>query len=72
MDRHLIEESLLHILDRINLGFFVIFLLEMIIKQLGLGFKNYFYDSFNSFDFLIIILSIIDVVMTFAHSGESG
>ena len=51
------------------MGFFAIFLLEMIIKQLGLGFKNYFYDSFNSFDFLIILLSIIDAIMTFGHSG---
>jgi hypothetical protein len=38
----------------------------MITKIIGLGPKNYIRDYFNIFDALIVILSIIDVSLTFS------
>jgi hypothetical protein len=48
-----------------NLVFFVIFCLEMIIKLIGMGWKAYVRDRSNIFDFTIVILSTIDVIITY-------
>ena len=45
----------------INLVFTAIFLLEMIIKLIGLGPRWYFVDSWNILDFTIVIFSIVIV-----------
>ena len=37
--------------------FTLIFLFEMIFRMIGLGFKAYFRDGFNIFDFLIVLTS---------------
>ena len=47
-----------------NYVFSSIFLAEMIIKLLALGFKNYFLDKFNAFDFFIVILSCLDIAIS--------
>jgi len=39
-----------------------LFLVEMIVKQIGLGLKGYFVDRFNQFDCLIVIISTIDIL----------
>lgn len=39
----------------------------MTIKLIGLGFKEYFKDKFNSFDFSIVLISCIDVSLTFSE-----
>ena len=44
----------------------------MIIKLLGLGFKNYFKDPFNTFDCIIVITSVIDVGFTLTKVKEQG
>ena len=36
------------------------FLLEMILKIIGLGFKNYLSDSFNIFEALVVLLSLLE------------
>lgn len=38
--------------------------MEMIIKLIGLGFKYYFIDKYNIYDFLIILITIIDIILT--------
>jgi hypothetical protein len=43
----------------LNYIFSFIFLAETIMKLVGLGFKEYFKDKWNRFDFIIVILSII-------------
>ena len=35
----------------------------MVIKLLGLGFREYARDSFNLFDAAIVILSIIEIIL---------
>ena len=65
MDRYPIEDRDLMVLDNLNLFFFSVFLLEMILKLLGLGYKYYFKDRFNAFDCFIVIISSIEVIMLF-------
>jgi hypothetical protein len=43
----------------LNYIFSFIFLAETIMKLVGLGFKEYFKDKWNRFDFIIVVLSII-------------
>lgn len=44
----------------------------MIVKQIGLGFKGYFSDTFNIFDCFIVIVSTIDLALAFTEAGSSG
>ena len=37
--------------------------MEMIIKIIGMGPKDYIRDKFNIFDAIIVILSVIDVIL---------
>lgn len=53
-------------LEALNLGLSCIFFVEMVVKLIGLGVKQYFKDSFNTFDCAIVVISIIDIVLTFA------
>jgi hypothetical protein len=64
LDRYPIEDSTIIIYDRINIGFSILFLIDMIFKLLGFGIKNYFKDSFNTFDCIIVITSIIDIFVS--------
>jgi hypothetical protein len=50
----------------------LIFALEMVIKLIGLGLKGYFQEFFNIFDCLIVILSLIDLSLTFALENKSS
>ncbi len=52
-------------LDMVNIVFFGIFTMEMLIKLIGMGPRNYIRDSFNIFDAVIVILSIADVCLSF-------
>ena len=55
-----IEET---ILEYINLVFYIVFLAEMIVKLLGLGFKLYLSQSENIFDMVIVTLSTADLII---------
>jgi len=46
-----------------NIFFFFIFLMEMIIKMNGNGLIVYFKNSFNVFDFIVIAISLIDLII---------
>ena len=48
------------------------FFAEMIIKLLGLGFKEYTRDSFNIFDAILVIVSLVDFAMLQMADDESG
>jgi hypothetical membrane protein len=43
----------------LNYIFSFVFLAETIMKIVGLGFKEYFKDKWNRFDFIIVLMSII-------------
>ena len=49
-------------MDVLNLFFTGVFTVEMIFKLLAFRFKNYFADTWNVFDFVIVVGSYIDIV----------
>lgn len=51
--------------EYINFVFFAVFTIEAILKIIGLGFRTYFRDSWNTFDFGIIIVSAVSIVLYF-------
>jgi hypothetical protein len=55
----------------VNLVFTVIFSSEMVIKLVGYGYR-YFRDSWNTFDMLIVILSIIGIILTETTTSKLG
>ncbi|XP_050525622.1 sodium channel protein para-like isoform X1 [Daktulosphaira vitifoliae] len=60
-------QDILYYMDRI---FTVIFFLEMLIKWLALGFRNYFTNAWCWLDFIIVMVSLINFVA--ALLGASG
>ena len=52
-----------------NLVFFVIFALEMILKLYAMGIRGYVSDRFNVFDGIIVILSTLELILTYAAAG---
>ncbi|OCT94594.1 voltage-dependent L-type calcium channel subunit alpha-1S [Xenopus laevis] len=53
-----------HLSDILNVAFTGIFTVEMILKLAAFKAKGYFGDPWNVFDFLIVIGSIIDVILS--------
>ena len=49
----------------INILFLIIYFFEMILKWIGLGFKQYFCDPWNCFDGILVFVSLFDVITTF-------
>ncbi len=47
------------ILSDLNAVFVGIFVLEAVIKLLGYGFRYYWHETWNKFDFIIIIISLV-------------
>ena len=56
--------------DYINYFFALIFVLEAIIRLLGIGFKHYFRDTWNCFDFFIAFGSFISIIISLSSSIE--
>lgn len=48
------------VLSALNDFFTWAFLVEMVIKMVGLGVNNYMHDKFNLFDAIVVTLSLID------------
>eukprot|EP00347_Sterkiella_histriomuscorum_P019834 403340124 len=72
LDRYPISDSESSALEIINLLCFCIFSFEMLIKLIALGPKLYFKDRFNSFDSVIILLSIIDIALKQATNYDDS
>ena len=62
-DQYPEDAELNDLAESLNDVFTYVFIGEMIIKLVGLGFKEYARDSFNIFDAIIVIVSIIDLVL---------
>ena len=58
------SEKQIEILNWFNEIFTWTFFLEMILKNIGLGFKNYRKDNYNVFDAVIVTISLIDWTIT--------
>ena len=59
-------------LEIANLCFIGIFTLEAILKIAALSPKNYFKAAWNKFDFTIVVISLIGVVLQFTAGGNSA
>ena len=59
------------IADLLNKVFTWAFLVEMIIKLVGIGFREYARDSFNLFDAFIVVMSLVDMIVSATISTES-
>jgi voltage-dependent calcium channel L type alpha-1D len=60
------------VLDVFNILFTVFFTLEFIVKLAAFKFKNYFGDPWNSFDFVIVLGSLIDIGMAQLNPGNDN
>lgn len=56
--------------ERANIVFYFVFLFEMVIKMLGNGMMIYFENSFNKFDFVVIFISTIEILINFINFGN--
>uniref|UniRef100_A0A3Q4B5N6 Voltage-dependent L-type calcium channel subunit alpha n=1 Tax=Mola mola TaxID=94237 RepID=A0A3Q4B5N6_MOLML len=66
-----------HIMDILNMVFTGLFTVEMLLKLLALRLRHYFVDAWNSFDALIVVGSVVDIVVTefsyaLSQSGEDS
>ncbi|XP_074655928.1 voltage-dependent calcium channel type A subunit alpha-1-like [Tubulanus polymorphus] len=57
------------VLKNLNTAFTVLFTIECILKLMAFGIRNYFRDPWNIFDFITVIGSITDVLVTELQSN---
>ena len=57
-----------------DLVFTIIFVLELMLKMVGLSVKNYFKSYFNRLDFTVVIISLLDLILfnTVLNSEDSN
>ncbi|XP_047221631.1 calcium channel, voltage-dependent, L type, alpha 1F subunit isoform X2 [Girardinichthys multiradiatus] len=60
------------VMDILNMVFTGLFTVEMLLKLLALRLRHYFVDAWNSFDALIVVGSVVDIVVTEFSSGEDS
>ncbi|VDM00091.1 unnamed protein product [Schistocephalus solidus] len=58
------SEQMAAFLRRANYFFTVIFSLEALLKLIAVGSKMYFADSWNRFDFVVVLFSLIEIPLT--------
>ncbi|XP_016315327.1 calcium channel, voltage-dependent, L type, alpha 1F subunit [Sinocyclocheilus anshuiensis] len=61
-----------YVMDILNMVFTGLFTVEMIIKLMALRLRHYFIDAWNSFDALIVVGSVVDIVVTEFSSSEDS
>ena len=72
MDKYPEDEDLSEVTSLLNNIFTYCFILEMIIKLIGLGFREYSRDSFNIFDAIVVVLSVVDIIITSTSSSDDS
>lgn len=60
IDHYEMSDNLINILYIVNMILTILFVLEMVIKILGLGIRDYLRDGFNIFDSIIIIIGLLE------------
>ena len=72
-DSYGISPTEIEVLLYLNIALTWIFFGEMILKMIGLGLSNYFKDSFNIFDCVVVMVSIVDfAIMVTVDEDEIG
>ena len=70
LERYDLTEDQILAFKAANQFFTLMFLIEMILKLIGLGVKNYCMDKFNLFDGFIVILSLIELSIELSRDIE--
>jgi len=65
LDRYPISKSESFIYDQINSVSTFVFIVEMLIKIIGLGLKTYLSDGMNLFDCVVCIVSLIEFILKY-------
>ena len=66
------SDTQIKVLSVFNEIFTWAFFLEMILKLIGLGFKNYSKDNYNVFDAVIVAISLVDWTITRLDINAGG
>jgi hypothetical protein len=56
----------------LNYIFTFVFAMEMVIKMIGLHPKGYIQDSFNIFDGVVVVISLVELILAALGSGGGG
>ena len=59
------------IMKTTNIIFLVLYIIEMVLKWLGLGFKQYFASTWNRFDFVLVLIQAIDIAIEALGSSDA-
>ena len=57
---NILSESQMQVVESVNATFTIFFLVEFLIKVIGLGLASYYSDSMNILDFLIVLFGMVD------------
>lgn len=57
------SETTANLIEQIDKLFLIVYIIEFFIKLIGLGIDIYFKDTWNKFDFSLIIMSILTIVL---------
>ena len=58
------DSQMADVIEMINQVLTYIFIVEMVLKMVGMGLTGYFSERFNQFDCIIVMMSIVDIVVT--------
>mmetsp|Transcript_19340 Transcript_19340/g.63041 ORF Transcript_19340/g.63041 Transcript_19340/m.63041 type:complete len:1899 (-) Transcript_19340:223-5919(-) len=65
--------ALFHTLRIINICFSLVYLTEMLLKWMGLGLKQYYKDPWNTFDCILVVVSVFDIISSeVARAADSA
>ncbi len=59
-------------LNGANVGFTAIFVIEMVLKMMAMGFRHYFKNGWCQLDVFIVSVSVIGVIMDYATTTNSA
>ncbi len=60
------------ILEYLGISFTLIFILEALLKLIAFGAEDYFNESWNRFDFIVVITGIIDIFFSMYPIGDAN
>ena len=63
-DHYPMKQETTDILDAITFILTLFFTLELILRLAGYGLIEYFSDNFNIFDFIIVLVSVLDLTIS--------
>jgi len=53
--------------ELLNVAFTIIFIVECILKLIAYGIKEYFRETWNKFDFIVVCTGVIEILISFSY-----